>query len=333
MRQLTSSPDLRFLLLPLPEFAMLPFGGFVDKLRFTADDADFSRQRYCTWEVLGDAHGHVDSSSGIEVQIQVIPDGVNYRDFDYLVIFGGRSAMATEALAQRYNSILRSAARQGVKLVSVDNACFLLAKCGLLAGHKVAIHWRHEVEFRTSYPRIEFAANQMYCFDGNLISCPGGSAAIDLAVEILARSCGRNKALKGLSDMLVDEARSNVHQIKSLDDDYESGHPINRAVAQMRTLLASGETINTLATTVGISRRQLDRIFMDHHGVTAKEYWTEMRLQHAKWRLLNSSHSIAALADEIGIADTSYFGKYFSKRFGMTPASFRRNANQHHGKG
>ncbi len=41
-------PDVRFLLLPLPEFALLPFGGFVDKLRFSADEADRSRQRYCS---------------------------------------------------------------------------------------------------------------------------------------------------------------------------------------------------------------------------------------------------------------------------------------------
>lgn len=45
---MAESPDLRFLLLPLPEFALLPFGGFLDKLRFSADDEDYSRQRYCT---------------------------------------------------------------------------------------------------------------------------------------------------------------------------------------------------------------------------------------------------------------------------------------------
>lgn len=44
---MAESPDLRFLLLPLPEFALLPFGGFLDKLRFSADDEDYSRQRYC----------------------------------------------------------------------------------------------------------------------------------------------------------------------------------------------------------------------------------------------------------------------------------------------
>ncbi|MNY58452.1 DNA-binding transcriptional regulator AraC [compost metagenome] len=53
-----------------------------------------------------------------------------------------------------------------------------------------------------------------------------------------------------------------------------------------------------------------------------------MRLQHAKWRLLNSSHSLAVIADEIGVADTSYLGKIFRKRFGETPVAFREEARK-----
>ena len=46
MQDDTLQPDVRFLLLPLPEFSLLPFGGFLDKLRFTGDEEDYSRQRY-----------------------------------------------------------------------------------------------------------------------------------------------------------------------------------------------------------------------------------------------------------------------------------------------
>ena len=46
-------PDVRLLLMPLPDFALLPFGAFLDKLRFSADEADRSRQRYCAWTLMG----------------------------------------------------------------------------------------------------------------------------------------------------------------------------------------------------------------------------------------------------------------------------------------
>ncbi|MES2037791.1 MAG: helix-turn-helix domain-containing protein [Pseudomonadota bacterium] len=324
MQTETTVADIRLLLMPLPEFALLPFGGFLDKLRFTADEADYSRQRYCTWHVLGLDAGSIKSSSGIDIQIQVTPAEINYADFDYLVVFGGRNAKATQALAPRYKNTLRKAAGHGIKLVCVDNACFLLAACGLLSGHRVALHWRHETEFRASFPRIEVVSDQMYCFDGDRISCAGGTAAIDLAIEILARACGRSRALKGLADMLVDEARSSGHQLRSLDIEATTGRHVSRAIALMRSLLSSSKTTEELASMVGISRRQLDRLFLASHGMTAKNYWNEVRLQHVKWRLLNSDHSLAAIADEAGIADVSYLGKIFRKHFGETPAQFRK---------
>ncbi|NMF87970.1 helix-turn-helix domain-containing protein [Aromatoleum petrolei] len=53
-----------------------------------------------------------------------------------------------------------------------------------------------------------------------------------------------------------------------------------------------------------------------------------MRLQHLQWRRLNSDHSLAVFADEVGIADASYLGKMFRRRFGQTPAAFRWDARE-----
>ncbi|WP_330115102.1 helix-turn-helix domain-containing protein [Pseudomonas sp. JS3066] len=319
-----SQPDVRFLLLPLPEFSLLPFGGFLDKLRFTGDDEDYSRQRYCSWTILGLEHGHVVSSSGAAVQVEASPEQVALADYDYLVVFGGRRAGATEALAPIYRPFLRKAAAQGVKLVCIDNACFLFAACGLLAGHKVVVHWRHEAEFRASYPRIQLQHEQLYCLDGDRISCAGGAAAIDLAVELLSRGCGRIKALKGLADMLVDESRSSEHLLRSREAATVHGRHVDRAIALMRQWMASATGADALSEVVGVSRRQLDRLFQASHGVTVKAYWTEMRLNHVKWRLLNSDHSLALIADEIGAVDTSHLARLFRTRFGISPAAFRR---------
>ncbi len=322
----TLTPDLRFLLLPLPGFAMLPFGGFLDKLRFTGDEEDYSRQRYCTWSVLGVEAGEVESSSGAAVRVDLTPEQIRLIDYDYLVVFGGRSASATEALAPRYGELLQEAATQRVKLVSIDNACFLLAAWGLLEGHKVVVHWRHESEFRASYPRIPVVSEQLYCIDGSRISCAGGLAAIDLAVELLARACGRTRAMKGLADMLVDESRSSQHQVRSREDVAAAGRHVGRAIALMRHWMASGKTMEDMAERVGISRRQLDRLFQAAYGMTASDYWSDMRLRHVEWRLLNSSHSLALIADEVGMADPGYLAKVFRKRFGVTPAALRKAA-------
>ena len=91
---LAMPPDIRLLILPLPEFALLPFGAFLDKLRFSADDEDYSRQRYCAW-TLGSLTGEpVASSSGAVLQVEAIAQQ-RLADYHYLVLFGGRNAGAT----------------------------------------------------------------------------------------------------------------------------------------------------------------------------------------------------------------------------------------------
>lgn len=318
-------PDVRFLLLPLPDFTLLPFGGFVDKLRFSGDEADFSRQRRCTWDVLGLDAGEIVSSSGVAIRIQVTPDRIRLADFDYLVVFGGRTARGSQALADRYGSLLRDAATSGLTLVSIDNACFLMAETNLMNGYRVALHWRHVQEFRTDYPHIEVREEQLYCLDGKRASCPGGAAAIDLAVELLARHLGRTQALKGLPDMLVDGIRPPSHQLALVDEEAFAGRRIGHAIGLMRSRLSEPTGVDVIAAEIGIGRRQLDRLFVSSLGQTAYEYWQELRLQHVRWRLLNSDHRLATLADEVGFHDASHLCKIFRKRFGMTPEGLRKS--------
>ena len=96
------TPDIRLLILPLPDFALLPFGAFLDKLRFSADDEDYSQQRYCCWTLASLTGGPVPSSSGAVMQVQAITEQLRWNDYDYLVLFGSRNAEATAALAPRY---------------------------------------------------------------------------------------------------------------------------------------------------------------------------------------------------------------------------------------
>ncbi|WCE31911.1 GlxA family transcriptional regulator [Vibrio sp. SCSIO 43137] len=323
------SPDVRFLLLPLPAFNMLPFGGFLDKLRFSADEEDHSQQHYCSWQVVGLEKSRIVSSSGIPLEIESCVDELDLRQYDYLVVFGSRTALDSQNFCPQYRHILRSAAAAGLTLVSIDNACFLFAEAGLLSHHKVAVHWRHVQEFRAAFPRIDVQTEQLYCIDGKRISCAGGNAAIDLAVELLSRHCGRQRALKGLADMLVDEAREQNHQLKSINANVQAANAVSRhtgrAVNLMRQLMAGNKTVDDLAEMLAISRRQLDRQFKLAFGQTAHEYWAEMRLQHVHWRLINSNHSLQHLTDEVGMQDVSYLCKRFKKRFGVSPGTLRKS--------
>lgn len=319
-----NSADVRFLLLPLPEFNMLPFGGFLDKLRFSADDADHSQQRHCAWQVVGLDNNAVVSSSGIPIAITSTVADINLCQYDYLVIFGCRTARQSQLQAQAYSAFLKQAAAQGLTLISIDNACFTLAELGLLNDHKVTVHWRHISEFSHAYPRLEIATEQLYCIDKKRISCSGGSAAIDLAIAILSRHLGHTWAIKGLADMLIDEGRNQLHQLRSRQPIQHPDRYLERAIALMQDGMANNTSIVQLAEKTGLSRRQLDRRFHQHFNVSAHQYWLEIRLQHLHWRLLNSDHGLASLADEVGFQETSYLCKVFRQRFNLSPGQLRQ---------
>lgn len=317
-------PDVRLLLLPLPEFALLPFGGFLDKLRFSADDEDHSRQRYCAWTLLGIDNAPVASSSGVQVNMDTTADAVDLSAFDYLVVFGSRTVQASRQMVDVYGPVLRKAAARGLPLVAIDNASFLLAEAGLLKGHRVALHWRHVAEFREAFPRIAVASELIYCFDRDRITCAGGTAAIDMAVELLSRHCGRVRAFKGLADMLVDEPRHQAHHLQSMEGaGPDLGRHLSRAVALMRSSLADGLTVAALAERIGIGRRQLDRLFTEQMGMSAHDHWTKMRMEHAHWRVTNSHHSLAAIADEVGLGNASSLARLFRQHYGTSPGAVR----------
>lgn len=316
---------VRFLLIPLNNFNMLPFGGFLDKLRFSADEADNSQQRYCSWKILSHTKGLVVSSSGIPIKVDLDPSEVQLVDFDYVVLFGSRTAIESQQQSAYYRSFIRTVVANGIPIVSIDNACFTLAELGLLNRHQIVVHWRQHSEFKATYPKVVVRDEQLYHFDRKLISCTGGSAAIDLAVAILQKHVGQIKAEKGLADMLVDENRSMQHRLTSSHQGLYQNRHMDRAVSLMQENLEQTITVEQVATLIGISRRQLDRLFQQKLGVSARHYWQELRLQHVYWRLTHSSHDLVQLADEIGIRDISYLCKIFKKRFGITPGQCRRD--------
>lgn len=320
------SKSVRFLLIPLDNFNMFPFGAFLDKLRFSADDADLSQQRYCSWQIMSHTQGVVTSSSNIPVMVEHTPDTIELKDFDYVVLFGSRTAHDSQQQAPLYRAFFRKVVSAGIKIVSIDNACFTLAELGLLSHHQVVVHWRHHHEFKANYPKVVVRDEQLYHFDKKLISCTGGSATIDLLIAILQNHVGQVRAEKGLADMLVDEGRGNHHRLKSSQHgNYQNRH-VDRAISLMQEHLSLNTRVDDIGALIGVSRRQLDRLFQQQFDMSAHQYWQELRLQHLHWRLIHSSHSLIQLADEIGVKDTSYLCKIFRKRFGITPNQCRRSS-------
>lgn len=89
-------------------------------------------------------------------------------------------------------------------------------------------------------------------------------------------------------------------------------------------------SIGSIAAMLGIDRRYLSRIFLREIGVTPKEYLVRVRLSRAAGLLETTSYTIAETARSVGYDDVYNFSKIFKKKYGISPAYYRRQTASRH---
>jgi transcriptional regulator GlxA family with amidase domain len=98
---------------------------------------------------------------------------------------------------------------------------------------------------------------------------------------------------------------------------------VRRAVFYMEQNLSAMVTTEDVAGEVGISTRQLERLFQVFLRESPAGYFRKLRLRHANWLLHNTQRSITDIAIECGFSDSSHFAKRFKEFFGHSPGQAR----------
>ena len=315
-----------FSLVVLPEFALLPYAGFMDKLRFSADEGDLSSHKYLTFKTYGASTTAVKASSGIELKVARLESAEDLLHSCCVIFFGGRSVINTMKLAPFFKPIIKTLRQQNIKLMAVDTGFFLLAAAGILRHKKICVHWRHQDEFRDLFPTIKIATDLSYTLDDGIATCAGGTTTIELAIDLISDVVGRAKATKGLADMLIERQRSNQELSRVADVPKVRDAVIYRTLIIMNEHLMTKITIEQIAQRVGISRRQLDRKMVFEFEMSAADYFQQLKLKQGKWLLKNSSRSVADIAESLGFSSDSYFRTLLKRYFNTTPSQIRKQS-------
>jgi transcriptional regulator GlxA family with amidase domain len=317
-------PRLRIGLIALKNFTLLPFAGFIDVLRLATDDGDFSRQRACCWTVMSSGGGPLRASCGTVV----LADSAfrDPREFDYIIVVGGllhespQSDRATDNYLQR-------AADAGVPLVGLCTAVFTLIRLGLMSGRRCCVSWYHYWDLKNTFPDVTPIADRLFVVDGPRITCAGGTGAVDLAAWIVTRHLGRSVADKALHILIADRARpADAPQPHVVVDRQARDPRLEDAVGIIEQNLAQPPSVDDIAERVGLSRRQLERIFRDEFGISPWKYSLGRRLRQAHLLLTRTERSVTDIAHECGFADASHFSRHVRTTFGATPKTVRDTA-------
>lgn len=322
-----NDPDIRVGFILSPRFSMLPFAGFIDSLRHAADESDFGRQIYCRWKIIAPAMEPVMASCGVDVYPQeVLPDP---SEFDYVAVVGGQLPHCLEHPEATF-SYLRQAYEDNVSIVGLCTGSFVLARAGLLNGRRCAVHVEHRDQLKELFPLTLPETDQIYVDDNGVITCPGGTAALDLAFSLIEAHCGKARAVKGLTSLLVDKHRASHHMPhRPYGHLAACGHRVvEQAIELMERHFSSRHGIAMLARKINCSERELNRAFKLHAGEPPATVWRNMRLAHAHWLLVNTTRTVTQIALESGFADTAHFCRWFKKVYSESPAAFRNRRRQ-----
>ncbi len=301
----------------LPKFAMLAFTAAVEPLR--AANLLSGRTLY-RWRVFTADGRAMASSNGIEVNAHASVE--QDEALDSVAICGGLDAHLYKDKA--VFNWLRRHARQGARIGALSDGTHLLAAAGLLDGYACTIHWQCIAGLREMHPELDIH-DELYCIDRNRFTCAGGTASLDMMLNLIEQDHGHDLALQVAEQFLHERIRGDEdEQRMALRLRVGVGHPkLLQAIRVMEENLEQPISSAELAEQAGLSIRQLERLFQKYLGCTPRAHYVELRLQRAHRLLTHSSLSVTEVGLACGFVSASHFAKRYRERFDQTPQKTR----------
>lgn len=221
---------------------------------------------------------------------------------------------------------LRRFAASGRPLGGISLGAMLLARAGLLEGYKCTIHWESQRDFAEEFPLIDVTPD-IYCIDRNRLTCGGGTAAIDLMLDLIARQHGHQLAAEVADQFLHTRIRlSEESQKMAIQWRYGvEDRRIVKAITLMEQNIEAPMPMHAIASLVGISPRHFERLWLKHFEESPSRFYLELRAKAARKLLRESTYSLFDIAIRCGFSSASHLGRCYKQFFNCTPGQERQH--------
>lgn len=226
---------------------------------------------------------------------------------------------------------LAAAAPAARRVGGVCAGVHLLAEAGLLAGLPATTHWLTAGQLAEHHPDVAVDPEPIFIRAGRIWTCAGVTAALDLALAMVAEDHGPAIAL--------DAARAMVMYVKRPGGQTQFSVPLSlQASADDRVdelrrwidaHLAERIPVEAMAARLNLSVRHFARVFRDCTGRTPADYLEAVRVEAARRLLEESARSLPDIAAASGLGSVETLHRAFRRRLGATPAEYRRRFRPH----
>jgi len=305
---------IHFLL--LPGFSAMGFISALEPLRVANR---FKGPSY-RWQVLSLDGGAVQASNGMSVNADAAlvtgePAGI-------LLIVAGFDPLACYGPALQ--QALRRLDHEGVILGGIDTGAVVLAEAGLLDGHRATVHWEALEAFKENYPSLQ-ATQELFEIDRRRITCAGGTASIDLMLDLIAQAHGSELAVQVSEQFVLGRIRQRQdHQRMQIASRYGiSNKKLVKVIGEMERNTEQPLNTQVLAEAVQVTRRQLERLFRVHLDDTPSGFYLRLRLDKARQLLRQTDMSVLEVGVACGFESASYFTRCYRARYQRCPREDR----------
>lgn len=302
----------------LPGFTMFSYSALVYILKHCTDPAaavgvDFE------YVVLGPKPAQTTCG------VQVPPTAPLHtaRSCNYVFVIGGKTAAPIDDRRSILDA-LTSADKNRATLVGTGSGLFVLIEAGFFDRLPCATDWYRGADRDTRFAEVQQISGINLVVSGRRVSCSGGLAALELGSWLLQRhysAIGAEiPAPQELSATPTETEQNFGTRENALDP------RVLRALKIMESNLGQQPLkVTSLASSLGISKRQIERLFQQEMKQPVQQYCRQLRLSYGYWLLLNSTKSITEIATITGFSDSSHFNRCFRTQFAMTPSHARQS--------
>ena len=302
----------------VPDYSFIAFASAVEPLRMANRMHGEALYR---WRVVSAGGAPVASSNGLVVHVD--GDFASAESADLVFVCAGERVQ--DHVDKTCIAWLRRLAQRRVPLGAICTGAYLLARADVLGGYRCTIHWENLASLREEYPDIT-VTSELFEIDRDRYTCSGGVAPLDMMLNLIEAEHGGTLAVAISEEFICERIRGkNDRQRIPLTHRLGTSQPkLVDAISLMEANLEEPMSLDELSRHVGLSRRQLERLFQKHVHCVPTRYYLELRLARARQLLLQTSRPIVDIAFACGFVSAPHFSKCYRDRYGVPPRDERR---------
>lgn len=305
---------LAYAFLLLPGFSTLGLSCALDALSLANHHP--GNRKFYTWRLISESGDPVAAYNSVTVNVDTALTALDRHET--LIVCAGEQA--GEAATKPILNWLRRETRKGMDFGALSSGTYILALAGLIGGKRVTTHWEYKTALAEMLPDV-IMEDSIFSVDGRVFTSAGGAASMDMMLHRLYDDYGPELATWVADQMVytVPRAHSEGQRMSLQSRPDVRNKKLLLALQIMENNIEDPLRPDEISEVIGLSTRQLERLFAKHLGTSPKRHYLGIRLEKGRNLLRQTDLSVTDVCVACGFKSLSHFSKSYRAAFGISP--------------